>query len=531
MRSIVNDPVEDEDEDENNHPHEDEDEDENDHPHGSGTKMMEDLQHFCHEEHPLVFNQNDRRGVRCYGCREPVYGPSYWCEECYGYVHHKSCAELPLGLHHPLHPKHPLILFSPERYKNKEFPYENVKCEVCKEVDRYQYSYGCSRCNFNIHIKCASIPPTMESEVHNHPLTPFWKWITFTCDLCGKESTGIPNPCASCSFWTDKSCASCLRRVKVTRHEHPLDLIHSLEVHQSDSRFCQICAQKVDTDYGLYYCSECDFIAHLNCAMDWGNMEELIDEESTESKTMLENQSVDSATYEVKEFSVGKDGTEIATKVKHFSHEHDLKLFDEVPINKICDGCVRAILTPFYSCGECSFFLHKSCVELPRKKRHPLHHHPLTLLPNLRYEWSECYACERGYNRFTYSCDTCGFNLDIQCSLISDILIHHGHEHPLMLSSIMSRNKCNCCGYNVYPIFRCTTCEFALDFRCATLPHTTRYKQHEHPFALCSTAEDDSGEYYCDICEEERDPKHWFYYCADCSYPAHPKCILEENPN
>jgi hypothetical protein len=38
--------------------------------------------------------------------------------------------------------------------------------------------------------------------------------------------------------------------------------------------------------------------------------------------------------------------------------------------------------------------------------------------------------------------------------------------------------------------------------------------------------EDDSGEYYCDIYEEERDPKHWFYYCEDCSYPAHVVCIL-----
>uniref|UniRef100_A0A2N9FDZ5 Phorbol-ester/DAG-type domain-containing protein n=1 Tax=Fagus sylvatica TaxID=28930 RepID=A0A2N9FDZ5_FAGSY len=76
-----------------------------------------------------------------------------------------------------------------------------------------------------------------------------------------------------------------------------------------------------------------------------------------------------------------------------------------------------------------------------------------------------------------------------------------------------------------------STCEFALDFKCATLPLTTRYKQHEHPFTLYCTPEDDSGEYYCDICEEERDPKHWFYYCADCNYPAHLQCILGKYPD
>ena len=162
---------------------------------------MDHLQHFCHEEHPLVFNQNDRSRDPCYGCREDVYGPSYYCPEigCGWYLHHKSCAELPLGLHHPLHPKHPLILFSPERYKNKEFPYENVKCEVCKGVLHYhQYSYGCSRCNFNIDIICAVLP--IEAEFHDHPLTPFWKLDKFTCDLCGKEGNAVRYLCAPFNF-------------------------------------------------------------------------------------------------------------------------------------------------------------------------------------------------------------------------------------------------------------------------------------------------------------------------------------------
>ena len=94
----------------------------------------------------------------------------------------------------------------------------------------------------------------------------------------------------------------------------------------------------------------------------------------------------------------------------------------------------------------------------------------------------------------------------------------------------MYQQNCSCCDSKIYPIFRCTTCEFALDFKCATLPQTTRYKQHEHPFTLCYTAEDDSGEYYCDICEEERNSKHWFYYCVNCDYPIHPKCILGKYP-
>ncbi len=119
---------------------------------------------------------------------------------------------------------------------------------------------------------------------------------------------------------------------------------------------------------------------------------------------------------------------------------------------------------------------------------------------------------------------------DVQCGLISDILIHKGHEHQLFLSNRTYEQNCSSCDSKSYQVFPCITCEFALDFKCATLPHSTRYKQHEHSFTLSYTVEDDSGEYYCDICEEERDPKHWFYYCEDCSYPAHRVCILG-NPN
>uniref|UniRef100_A0A2N9GQG9 Phorbol-ester/DAG-type domain-containing protein n=1 Tax=Fagus sylvatica TaxID=28930 RepID=A0A2N9GQG9_FAGSY len=389
----------------------------------------------------------------------------------------------PLGCTIPCTQNILLFSFPNGDIKRKNFLTKDGKCEVCKEVRYGGYRYCCSQCDFNLHIRCADLPLTIESEVHNHPLTPFWKFEKFTCEPLWqrRQQCCALSMCPMPFLGHIKACASFLRRVKVIRHKHPLDLIHSLEVHQSDSRFCQICVQKVDTDYGLYYCSRCDFVAHLDCAIDSRNREELKDEESTE-------QSVDSAAYEVKKHNVGKDGTKIATEIKHFSHEHDLKLSDEVQNNKICDGCVRAIHPPFYSCGKCSFFLHKSCVELPRRKQHPLHQHSLTLLTKT----SEFYdGCWQNYNGFSYSCGKCWFNLDVQCSLMSDILTHEGHEHRLILSNTPYTQTCNGCDSKSYNVFRCTTCGFALDFRCATLPLIARYEQHEHPFTLCYTAEDD----------------------------------------
>ncbi|KAK4595895.1 hypothetical protein RGQ29_014112 [Quercus rubra] len=497
---------------------------------------QQQLLHFCDSKHPLVFIPDYRGGVTCRGCQESIHGPHYWCKEsgCPWYAHHKSCAEVPLGLHHPLHPIHPLIL-SPEQIDyGKDIQFSN--CKLCNE-SRNQYTYRCSRCDFNLHITCASLAPTtMEPDFHHHRLTPFWKWATFTCDLCGKKDEGTPYLCHLCDFWIHGRCSVFPRRVKVVRHKHLLHLTHSsLEVHQPDPQFCQLCVQKLDTHYALYYCSICDFVAHLNCAILRENKEDInLLEFKDEDEVPQLNESIDSVTYKVNKFNTREDGTQIAAEIKHFSHEHVLKLTDdEVLNNQKCYACVRAILPPFYSCVNCSFFLHESCAKLPQKKKHPLHRHPLTLLPTSPdpSKTFECYACERTCNGFNYRCETCSFSLDVQCSLISDILTHPGHEHRLILSSIASYQNCSCCDSKIYPILRCTTCEFALDFKCATLPHTTRYGQHDHPFTLCYTAENDSNEYYCDICEEERDSKHWFYYCADCSYPAHLSCILGKYPN
>ena len=155
------------------------------------------LLHFCHSKHPLVFYQDARGEYICCGCQESVYGPCYYCRECgqgrIDIILHKSCAKLPLGLHHPLHPIHPLILFDEKtHYPEQEDDKQKTKCQLCNE-SRWQYTYRCYRCDFNLHATCASLPPTIESsEVHHHPLTPFWKWMMFTCDLCGQEVKGIP---------------------------------------------------------------------------------------------------------------------------------------------------------------------------------------------------------------------------------------------------------------------------------------------------------------------------------------------------
>ena len=84
-----------------------------------------ELQHFCHNEHPLVFNEERIYGKDCFGCQEQILGPCYSCIKCKWFYHHESCAELPIELYHPLHPKHPLILCDKYKYKDDK---EYSKC-------------------------------------------------------------------------------------------------------------------------------------------------------------------------------------------------------------------------------------------------------------------------------------------------------------------------------------------------------------------------------------------------------------------
>jgi hypothetical protein len=240
-----------------------------------------ELQHFSHM-HPLNFNEDPPRSdyKLCHGCWEQVSGPNYSCKECDVCILHKSCAELPQELRHPLHPKHPLLII-------RDLQIPAVKCKGCdrRRTNYKSFIYKCSDCKFNLHSKCASLPLTIQAETHAHPLTLMRRSVSFTCDACGKEGKGMFYSCALCGFWVHLECASIPLPVKHIRHTHPLNLItNSLEVHQSDHRLCQLCVKIVDMDYMFYYCSTCHYVNHLQCATNKRLLDETFvpDSEDTE---------------------------------------------------------------------------------------------------------------------------------------------------------------------------------------------------------------------------------------------------------
>ncbi|GLU11035.1 hypothetical protein SLE2022_278070 [Rubroshorea leprosula] len=316
------------------------------------AQEFQKLQHFSHD-HPLILVEDieiqTTREV-CSGCREPMSksSPFYCCPNCIFHLH-KKCAELPLKVSHPAHRKHPLMLLA------KPPPHqEKCSCNLCGESYKEGFVYYCSICEFG--FKAADpISQTIIAETHEHPLTLCSGTISFVCEACGNDGSRVCFTCAKCSLIIHIDCTSLRRTIKIIRHPHRLSHIYFSQDEEARKRECNICHDDINLGYGSYFCADCNYFAHVNCAIDKRLLE---DEKSDPSDDW---NAIFPAFQEIK-----------PGEIKHFSHKHNLILSDDgVEDGQSCEGCMRSISTSFYYCAQCNFFLGKCCVhELPKKVRH-----------------------------------------------------------------------------------------------------------------------------------------------------------------
>ncbi|OMP03975.1 Zinc finger, PHD-type [Corchorus olitorius] len=449
------------------------------------------LQHFSHE-HPLIFNEkyNEDDDSHCSGCQKLLSGPFYRCVDCNSFDLHRECAELPLEINHPYHRKHPLTLLP-----NLPIHPEKCSCYWCK-IQYKGFIYYCSPCNFGLHPENVSLPRMITVASHEHPWILLSTCISFICNFCGTDGDCAPYVCTICDRVVHNNCISLPQKIKTRKHEHIISHTYFLPEKQPEKWECKICLDEVNTEYGSYCCSAsgCNYIAHVKCATAGVSWEEAVEDEDE-----LPEESLSLITDVIEEMTVGEET--IATEIKHAYHEHSLIMtfVGEVEQDCVCDGCMRSISVPFYSCKECEFFLHRLCAELPRVKEHAIHKHNLVLLKPYEVHSIKflafCVACNRFHHGFRYKCDTvsCRFEIDVQCSLLSDSLMHPSHEHMLLITDKYKGNCSHCNNKN----------RFA--FR--------------YPSQL-----------YCDSCEEERHQKDWFYHCEKCDNSVHPLCVLGDLP-
>jgi hypothetical protein len=503
------------------------------HQHESCREDIEiDKHHHWRERLHLIFIEElldkyngGMEEVVCPGCQEPALGPAYKCSipKCTFFLH-KSCSEqLSHVVQHIMHPEHALFL---------QLPSSGNYCDVCHKYCDNSLFYRCFACNFDIDIKCVSRWRISAEDCLQHSLFPMLHQIQFTCTACAEESNDIAYQCSDCRVLIHRKCAKFSRTIKTSTHDHSLTRTYSLrQVKKQENVLCLLCRKKVNTEYAAYYCRKCDYIAHMECA----NYFKVEDGDQNETTEVDANQLV----HLVEGIDLAEDERAGPWEINHFSHpQHNLILIDEKHVDvKRCVACIQFIIsTPFYGCAQCNFFLHYRCIKLPLTiKRGLFHGHPLTLISQdvNTSGLFRCHSCRRNHNGFAYQCaeDCRWLQFDVQCCLIPEILEHKSHQHSLYLVIRSHSETCNGCGEEGVN-FRCTHCDkFTLCFRCATLPLVAIYEYHTHLLKLSYTCEDSDEEYYCLICEEERDhPDHWFYSCVKCKFTAHSRCVLGENP-
>ncbi|XVF83465.1 hypothetical protein PTKIN_Ptkin16aG0488400 [Pterospermum kingtungense] len=465
--------------------------------------LSAEINHLLHPQHPLILQFNSQR-LSCKICQKPqdrgfVYSCSSPCE----FVLHVECAAMPTKLSQLYyHRKHPLTL---------QFVDEALPCHLCQKTEVSEtVHYLCSICKFVLHVGCVSLPPTIiEDKVHHeHNFTVLRREVSLICDACGTSGNFVPYICSTCNHIVHKKCISLPPIIKFFRHPHPIFHTYFLEEHGFETWECRHCYEEVNPDHGSYFCSKCNYIVHVNCALAETYFYHVVDSVETDEAVELSFKHV------------------TATSIKHFSHDHDLTFSEDIVGDKQCDGCLLSISASCYYCAQCDFFLHKSCAELPMKKHIWFHLHQR--LPRLTSGCIfRCGICSSEISGFAYTCDECENPYCLRCALVSDITKCEGHEHPLAFYPNYE-GLCNACGGSTDDgANRCKSCNFNLHDACLILPLTARNKYDEHPYKLTYHDNNNySKSHYCDICEEKRNPNHWFYHCEICDNSAHPDCAL-----
>ncbi|XP_031128917.1 uncharacterized protein LOC116030735 [Ipomoea triloba] len=141
------------------------------------AEMTPRFNHFSHR-HPLQLSRStfkpdkhkeEEEEAICCGCEFHIagagYASKYTCTKpsC-GFVLHDSCFDLPRKIRHDAHPKHALTLLPSPPYSDREFT-----CDACGNSG-HAFIFHCSRCKFDLHVECASVPETEVREDHPHPL-------------------------------------------------------------------------------------------------------------------------------------------------------------------------------------------------------------------------------------------------------------------------------------------------------------------------------------------------------------------------
>ncbi|XP_057770684.1 uncharacterized protein LOC130990468 [Salvia miltiorrhiza] len=471
--------------------------------------------------------------------------------------------------------------------------FERKLCAICElnVVDRIFYKCRSTECKLWMHMKCAQGSSVMDAgddeqsgSIINHPshlrhgLKLVRRSCPFKCDACGVTRRGKSYICcaANCQYWIHERCASLPQTIKREDHHHSLSLsFHVPSLYIKYNFKCDVCTKYLMPKYWIYHCELCSYAVHLNCAFN--KPPHVTREKKDDKKGIMEFPISDHVGEELIGSFVKRQGGAISIPhhdVDYKFHNYKLRLVsssssqeeeeensdddgEDQKSELICDGCITPIFGRkqrpsfsssskdyyFYmSCSSgCNYNLHMACFNLPSRLHSiPLHHeedHNLILESCDKLPYGDCYVCNLCSNGLFYACTGCEFKADIKCASMPSTIYHTAHpQHPLnLLSQQRYQDYCGAnCNYPLfmYDCYACVNCDFIVHVPCVGLPAsiTSRRWDKHHPLLLTYDANlTHPGDFYCDECEREMNPKSWMYHCRHCDISFHPHCFITES--
>ncbi|XP_076910711.1 uncharacterized protein LOC143568437 [Bidens hawaiensis] len=560
-------------------------------PHQNNEDFDKEEEDGDEDNDDIVVKEDCHLGT-CKMCEEEIYLFHlcyYSCNEC-DYSLHKFCAQLPTThQNHPLHPGHNLRLSKRFWINYPTFThvftnYEEWRCDICHDKQKWLYNYHCPICIFSMDIICATISKQkMNHPSHHHQLQRYVSRMTSVCNACGNEHSGTFYHCTNCScFRIHLDCALLPTKLLIQQswngsfsHSHFLTLAYCFPYDEQNAKFfpnCRVCEKGFDPYLGNsgfylwhYRCDKCRYYVHVDCAtsrkeafmssilMPAGFGKAYKNFKDEDHPNMIRCPFPDESVNLLTHLFINKGNLNMKVAMidgERFSHRHPLVFYDtflngSVPLHDpmkrvelLCDGCVRPITNvPFYKCSQdCNFVLHEWCTRLSSQIQDHYHHpdHRLVFMPKAPTDFLgvfECEVCRLPCNGFAYGCTQCNYYVDINCGFVPDVITHEAHPNHLLLrfkASLLVDIYCKACGYWIPSVggFHCPSCDFYLHANCALLlPRRIRHKYDKHQLSLTyNPVENHSSRYFCDICEDELNPTKWFYHCRTCASSMHGAC-------
>ncbi|CAH8333698.1 unnamed protein product [Eruca vesicaria subsp. sativa] len=218
------------------------------------------IQHFSHKEHHLKLHMNGIRyeeSKRCRACNHPIGLQSFYgCMKC-NFSLHKKCAECPKRKWHVLHNDRLTLVINEE---------ENVfNCDACEmDSNGFMYKHGDTK----LDVLCGSV---LEPFVHpSHPHHPLYHIPTEKeeiCNGCNSWETHILRCIeGDCGFILGFECATLPQVVKHIAYNHPLSLCYG-EEEVIGKYWCDICEKEVNPKEWFYTCKDHLASLHTNCVL------------------------------------------------------------------------------------------------------------------------------------------------------------------------------------------------------------------------------------------------------------------------